>query len=126
VLAARVAGRESASAQSVSLSFFRQDCSHYSQIQETDRLRGKPALITGATSGIGLETAREFLQEGAPVAITGRSQADLDAARKSLGSDVVMIAADASDASSQKTVAEAVAQAFGKLDICSSMPESPF
>jgi len=82
-----------------------------------DRLKGKCALITGGSSGIGLETAREFLQEGARVAITSRRQADVDAAGKSLGGDVVSIAADASDPASQKALAEAVRQAFGQLDI---------
>jgi NAD(P)-dependent dehydrogenase (short-subunit alcohol dehydrogenase family) len=48
-------------------------------------LEGKRALITGATSGIGLETARLFLEEGARVAITGRSASDLDRARAELG-----------------------------------------
>ena len=90
-----------------------------------DRLKGKRALITGATSGIGLETAREFVQEGARVAITGRTQADLDTARKTLGPDVVAIAADASDASSQKTVAEASLKPSASSTFCSSMPGSP-
>ena len=82
-----------------------------------DRLKGKRGLITGGTTGIGLETAHEFLQEGARIAITGKNPANLEAARKELGGEVVVIASDASDAKSQKAVAEAVGQAFGKLDI---------
>jgi NAD(P)-dependent dehydrogenase (short-subunit alcohol dehydrogenase family) len=82
-----------------------------------DRLKGKRALITGGTTGIGLETAREFLNEGARVAITGKNPKTLDAARKELGSDVLVIASDASDAAAQKQVADAVQKAFGALDI---------
>ena len=82
-----------------------------------DRLKGKRALITGGTSGIGLETAREFLQEGARVAITGKNPATLEAARKELGSEVLVIASDASDVAAQKTLAETVGKAFGGLDV---------
>jgi NAD(P)-dependent dehydrogenase (short-subunit alcohol dehydrogenase family) len=60
-----------------------------------NRLNGKRALITGGTTGIGLETAREFLSEGARVAITGTNPKTLEAARKELGSDVLVIASDA-------------------------------
>ena len=49
------------------------------------RLQNKRALVTGGSSGIGLETARRFLGEGARVAITGSSAASLEAARKELG-----------------------------------------
>ncbi len=82
-----------------------------------ERLNGKRSLITGGTTGIGLETAREFLREGARVAITGRNPATLEAARQELGSDVLIIPADASDVAGQKAVAEAVRQAFGQLDV---------
>lgn len=82
-----------------------------------DRLKDKRALITGGTSGIGLETAREFLNEGARVAVTGKNPATLDAARKELGSEVLIIASDASDAAAQKKVAENIGQSFGRLDI---------
>lgn len=80
------------------------------------RLQDKRALITGGTSGIGLETARRFLQEGARVAITGHSRAGLDAARKELG-NVVAIEADAADAASQAHTAEEIRRAFGQLDV---------
>jgi len=81
------------------------------------RLNGKRALITGGTTGIGLETARQFLAEGARVAITGRNPATLDAARKELGTEVLVLSSDASDGGAQKGTAEAVQKAFGQLDI---------
>lgn len=82
-----------------------------------ERLKGKRALITGGTSGIGLETAREFIREGARVAITGTNPATLGEARKALGPDVLIIKADAADVAAQRTVAETVRGAFGGLDI---------
>ncbi len=82
-----------------------------------DRLKGKRALITGGTSGIGLATARLFLQEGARVAITGRNPETLAAARSQLGADVLIIPSDAGDAAAQKAVAEAIGKAFGGLDV---------
>jgi NAD(P)-dependent dehydrogenase (short-subunit alcohol dehydrogenase family) len=82
-----------------------------------DRLKGKRALITGGTTGIGIETARQFIGEGARVAVTGHNPATLEAARKELGDEVLMIRSDAGDAGAQKAVAETVRQAFGSLDI---------
>ena len=81
------------------------------------RLKDKRTLITGGTSGIGLETARLFLSEGARVAITGKNPATLDAARRELGGDVLVIPSDASVAAEQKAVAEKVRGAFGGLDV---------
>lgn len=80
-----------------------------------NRLKDKRALITGASSGIGFETARRFLEEGARVAITGSNAAALAAAREQLG-EVVTIQADAGDVAAQKDIAAAVRAAFGGLD----------
>ncbi|HMH16373.1 MAG TPA: SDR family NAD(P)-dependent oxidoreductase [Edaphobacter sp.] len=81
------------------------------------RLDGKRALITGGTTGIGLETAREFLKEGARIAVTGTNPATLDAARQELGSEVLVLSSDASDVASQKSLAQEVHKAFGSLDV---------
>jgi len=62
-----------------------------------DRLKGKRALITGGTTGIGLETAKQFVAEGARVAVTGRNADTLAAARRELGDDVFVLQSDAAD-----------------------------
>ena len=81
------------------------------------RLKNKYALITGGTSGIGLETARQFLAEGATVAITGRSQSALDAARNELGGAVLAIQSDAGDLPDQQTLARKLAGLWPRLDV---------
>jgi NAD(P)-dependent dehydrogenase (short-subunit alcohol dehydrogenase family) len=80
------------------------------------RLAHKTALITGGTSGIGLETAKRFLEEGARVAVTGSSAASVEAARGVLGPDVTYIVGNAGDIAEQKAIAAKVGEAFGKLD----------
>jgi NAD(P)-dependent dehydrogenase (short-subunit alcohol dehydrogenase family) len=83
-----------------------------------NRLNKKNALITGGTSGIGLETARQFLNEGARIAITAKDQQSLEAARKELGDNrVLLIASDAGNAPDQKKVADTIRAEFGRLDI---------
>lgn len=82
-----------------------------------NRLTGKRALITGGTSGIGLETARQFLAEGARVAVTGSNPETLEKARRELGEGALVLQSDASDAGAQKQLAEAVGKAFGQLDV---------
>lgn len=82
-----------------------------------DRLKGKRALITGGTTGIGFAAAQEFLSEGARVIITGANPKNLEAARQNLGAGVVAILADASSVAAQNTLAEAVKKEFGGLDV---------
>ena len=82
-----------------------------------DRLKGKRALITGGTTGIGLETAKQFLSEGARVAITGTNPATLEAAIAELGPDVVALRSDAGDVAAQAALAAKIGEAFGGLDI---------
>ena len=81
------------------------------------RLSGKTALITGGNSGIGLATARAFVQQGARVAITGRDQATLDEAARSLGPDVLTFRADLLDPGSNEAAIRATAEVFNHLDI---------
>ena len=57
------------------------------------RLDGKTAVITGGTEGIGLATAKLFVQEGAYVFITGRRQKELDEAVRAIGKNVFAVQA---------------------------------
>src|ERR1700753_958268 len=81
------------------------------------RLKNKTALITGGNSGIGLETARLFVAEGAKVIITGRNQATLDAAAKELGPNALALVADATDVAATEAAIKKGVEKFGKLDI---------
>lgn len=81
------------------------------------RLQNKTALITGGTSGIGLETARQFLAEGARVAVTGTNPATIETARAALGDEVLYIRADAGNVASQQEIATQTKDRFGALDI---------
>ena len=62
----------------------------------TGKLEGKIALITGGNSGIGLATAKRFVQEGGFVYVTARRQAELDEAVKALGPQSRGMTTDAS------------------------------
>ncbi len=81
------------------------------------RLKGKTALITGGTSGIGLATAKLFLAEGARVAVTGRDQERLAAAQKELGSDSLVIRSEAGNLAEIDSLMEQVKASFGQLDV---------
>jgi NAD(P)-dependent dehydrogenase (short-subunit alcohol dehydrogenase family) len=60
------------------------------------KLKGKVALVTGGSSGIGLATAKRFVEEGAFVYITGRRQAELDKAVSLIGGSVTAVQGDVS------------------------------
>jgi NAD(P)-dependent dehydrogenase (short-subunit alcohol dehydrogenase family) len=81
------------------------------------RLDGKTALITGGNSGIGLATARAFIEQGAKVAITGRDQTTLDEAVSSLGPNAVAFRADIMDPVANEAAVRSAAEALGHLDI---------
>ncbi|AGN87566.1 MULTISPECIES: glucose 1-dehydrogenase [Enterobacteriaceae] len=81
------------------------------------QLNGKIALVTGGTSGIGLATAQELAEQGARVFITGRRQAELDAAVERIGSSATGIRADASVMADLDAVFAQIAKSAGRLDI---------
>lgn len=81
------------------------------------KLDNKVALVTGGNSGIGLAAAREFMAEGARVAICGRDRAKLDAAQGRLGEDVLAVQADISKPDDLERLFEAVTEHFGKIDV---------
>jgi NAD(P)-dependent dehydrogenase (short-subunit alcohol dehydrogenase family) len=81
------------------------------------RLEGKHALITGGTSGIGFQTAREFLSEGATVAITGRSPERLEEAARRLGGQVLTLVSDAGDVPAQAALAARLEKEWPRLDV---------
>jgi NAD(P)-dependent dehydrogenase (short-subunit alcohol dehydrogenase family) len=81
-----------------------------------NRLQGKRLLITGGTTGIGLESAKQFLAEGARVIITGRNSHTLIQAQQKLGEEVIVIKSDAGQVSEQKLLVEQIAEVFDRLD----------
>jgi len=83
----------------------------------TKRLDNRVALITGGTSGIGAETARLFIQEGAKVVISGRSEEKGQMLSEELGENSQYLLSDVTkEEDIENSVKETVNQ-FGKLDI---------
>jgi NAD(P)-dependent dehydrogenase (short-subunit alcohol dehydrogenase family) len=82
-----------------------------------EKLAGKIAVITGGSSGIGLATAKRFVNEGAYVFITGRRKSELDAAVNQIGRNVTGVQSDVSKPADLDKLYTAVKEQKGKLDI---------
>jgi NAD(P)-dependent dehydrogenase (short-subunit alcohol dehydrogenase family) len=82
-----------------------------------DKLEGKIALITGGNSGIGLATAKQFVNEGAYVFITGRRDPELAAAVKEIGRNVTGVQGDVSNLGDLDSLFAKIKREKGQLDI---------
>src|SRR5580693_1017849 len=85
--------------------------------KQAGKLKGKIALITGGNSGIGLATAKQFVNEGAYVFITGRREVELVAAAKEVGKNVTGIQGDVANLSDLDRLFAQIKKEKRKLDI---------
>jgi NAD(P)-dependent dehydrogenase (short-subunit alcohol dehydrogenase family) len=81
------------------------------------RLAGKTALITGGNSGIGLATAKQFVNEGAYVFISGRRDKELAAAVKEIGKNATGVQGDVSNLGDLDRLFAQIKREKGKLDV---------
>jgi NAD(P)-dependent dehydrogenase (short-subunit alcohol dehydrogenase family) len=81
------------------------------------KLAGKVAVITGGSSGIGLATAKRFVDEGAYVFITGRRHSELETAVRQIGQNVTGVQSDVSKMANLDKLYTAVKEQKGKVDI---------
>jgi NAD(P)-dependent dehydrogenase (short-subunit alcohol dehydrogenase family) len=81
------------------------------------KLEGKVAVITGGNSGMGLATARRFVEEGAHVVITGRRQKELDDAVKQIGKNVTAVQGDVANLADLDRLYQVVKEKHGRVDV---------
>jgi NAD(P)-dependent dehydrogenase (short-subunit alcohol dehydrogenase family) len=81
------------------------------------KLKGKVAVITGGTEGIGLATAQLFVNEGAYVFITGRRQKELHEAVTAIGSNATGVQGDVAKLADLDRLYETVGKVKGRIDI---------
>ena len=82
-----------------------------------NKLEGKIALITGGNSGIGLATAKQFVNEGAYVFITGRRDKELAAAVKEISKNATGIQGDVSNLADLDRLFAQIKREKGKFDV---------
>lgn len=81
------------------------------------KLENKIAVVTGGSTGIGLETARQFALEGATVYITGRRKAELDAAAASIGPQAIAVQVDSAKLDDLQHFVDRIKSEHGRLDV---------
>src|SRR3989440_11254448 len=81
------------------------------------RLEGKVAVVTGGNSGIGLASAKRLQEEGARVAIAGRSKKTLDEAVKTIGNGVLAVQADVAKLADVDKMYAEVSKKLGEIDV---------
>ena len=81
------------------------------------KLQDKVAIVTGATSGIGLATAKKYLEQGAKVVLTGRDEEKLEALKAELAGDYLLVRAEASSTEDSQQLIDKTVETFGKIDI---------
>ena len=81
------------------------------------KLKGKVAVITGGSSGIGLATAQEFKGQGAEVVIFGRTQKSLEDAVHTIGNGTLVVQGDVTQLADLDRLYQQTVQRFGKVDI---------
>jgi len=81
------------------------------------RFEGKVAVVTGGNSGIGLATAKRMQEEGARVAISGRSRKTLDEAVKTIGNGVLAVQSDVATLTDIDKLFAEVSRKLGKIDV---------
>ena len=83
----------------------------------TGKLDNKIALVTGGSAGLGLAAAKEFVKEGAYVFISGRRQAELDAAVAEIGKNVTAVQGSVTDLNDLDRLVRTIKESKGRLDV---------
>lgn len=86
------------------------------------KLEGKVAVITGGNSGIGLATAKRFVEEGAHVVISGRREKELKEAAASIGRNVTTVTGDVTRLQDLDRLYAVVKEKHGRIDVLLQMP----